>query len=58
VSFSVQFFIGHAGAIVMGNMGTAESKMKALQKVNVQVVESPAHIGATMKMMLQSYRVI
>ena len=41
--------MGHAGAIVSGGEGTAESKMKAMADAGVHVCESPADIGATMK---------
>ncbi|HXF29534.1 MAG TPA: succinate--CoA ligase subunit alpha [Chlamydiales bacterium] len=41
--------MGHAGAIISGSSGTAESKIEALQRANVTVVENPARIGETMK---------
>jgi len=37
--------MGHAGAIVMGKTGTAESKIKALRKANVKVAEKPSDIA-------------
>lgn len=44
--------MGHAGAIVAGGKGTAKEKMEALSSCGVEVVESPADIGITMKRIL------
>lgn len=44
--------MGHAGAIVAGGKGTAKEKMEALNSCGVEVVESPADIGITMKRIL------
>ncbi len=41
--------MGHAGAIVAGNKGTAKEKIYSLRKANVTVVESAAEIGNTVK---------
>ena len=41
--------MGHAGAIVTGKEGTADSKYEALQEAGVHTVESPALIGKKMK---------
>jgi succinyl-CoA synthetase alpha subunit len=41
--------MGHAGAIVSGGKGTADDKMAAMQNAGIQVCESPADIGATVK---------
>jgi len=45
--------MGHAGAIISGGKGTALDKMKALQSAGIQVCESPADIGLTMKKAIQ-----
>ncbi len=41
--------MGHAGAIVMGNRGTYQSKQKALEKAGVEVLKTPSDIGAALK---------
>ncbi len=40
--------MGHAGAIISGGKGTAESKIRALKESNVFIAESPALLGETM----------
>ena len=44
--------MGHAGAIISGGKGTAGDKKKALTDAGVNVVESPAEIGITLKEIL------
>ena len=44
--------MGHAGAIVTGNEGTASSKYRALNDAGVRTTDSPAMIGEIMKDLL------
>ena len=45
--------MGHAGAIVMGNAGTAESKIKAYTDAGVPVAEKPSDIVKLLKGLLK-----
>ncbi|MEM1212624.1 MAG: succinate--CoA ligase subunit alpha [Planctomycetota bacterium] len=40
--------MGHAGAIISGGEGTAESKLAALKDAGCHIAESPADLGSTM----------
>ena len=40
--------MGHAGAIISGGQGDAESKIAALRKADFQIAETPADMGAAM----------
>ena len=39
--------LGHAGAIVSGNVGTAETKIAALKDAGVHVVKNPVELVET-----------
>ncbi|PIQ97999.1 MAG: succinate--CoA ligase subunit alpha [Nitrospinae bacterium CG11_big_fil_rev_8_21_14_0_20_56_8] len=45
--------MGHAGAIISGGQGTAQEKMKVMQKCGIKVVKSPADIGKTLAQAIQ-----
>jgi len=41
--------MGHAGAIISGGQGTAESKMEALRAAGIYVAEDLGTLGQTVK---------
>lgn len=44
--------MGHAGAIITGNAGRAEEKMKALKEAGAVIIEMPTEIGTTVRNIL------
>ena len=47
--------MGHAGAIISGNSGTATAKKQALADAGATIVDSPAEIGATTQRVLREH---
>jgi succinyl-CoA synthetase alpha subunit len=45
--------MGHAGAIISGGTGSAQTKLEALKSAGVAVSDSPAEIGKTMVNLLK-----
>ncbi len=45
--------MGHAGAIIMGKAGTAESKIDALRKAGVEVAEKPGDVATILENLLK-----
>jgi len=45
--------MGHAGAIIAGNTGTAQAKKEALAAAGAVICESPAEIGSTTKRVMK-----
>ncbi|MEM2534914.1 MAG: succinate--CoA ligase subunit alpha, partial [Candidatus Nezhaarchaeales archaeon] len=45
--------MGHAGAIVMGRTGSAESKINALKKAGVEIAQKPSDIAVLLKRLIR-----
>ena len=45
--------MGHAGAIITGNKGTAESKVKAFQDAGVKVADVPSQVVELIKKVIK-----
>ncbi len=45
--------MGHAGAIIMGKAGTAESKIEAFKKAGVDVAEKPSDVAALLERLVK-----
>ncbi len=50
--------MGHAGAIISGSKGTAQSKMDAMRDAGISLAESPADIGLSMKKLCADKNVV
>jgi succinyl-CoA synthetase alpha subunit len=48
--------MGHAGAVVSGDRGSAKGKMAALKAAGATVVENPAEMGLAMLRRLKERR--
>ena len=44
--------MGHAGAIISGGQGTAQSKIDALEEAGAKVTLNPSEMGALLKQAL------
>src|SRR5215470_9148195 len=48
--------MGHAGAIISGDKGTADEKLAALKAAGIEIAESPADMGAAMQRAMKRSR--
>jgi succinyl-CoA synthetase alpha subunit len=45
--------MGHAGAIISGGKGKAETKIEAMKRAGIAISDSPAALGKTLKRVLK-----
>ncbi|MEM3774692.1 MAG: succinate--CoA ligase subunit alpha, partial [Candidatus Bathyarchaeia archaeon] len=45
--------MGHAGAIIMGKAGTAQSKIEAFRKAGVEVAEKPSEVATLLERLVK-----
>ncbi|MEM3617137.1 MAG: succinate--CoA ligase subunit alpha [Candidatus Bathyarchaeia archaeon] len=45
--------MGHAGAIIMGKAGTAESKIEAFRKAGIKVAEKPSEVATLLEKLIK-----
>jgi succinyl-CoA synthetase alpha subunit len=48
--------MGHAGAIIAGGKGTAEDKIAAMKDAGIYVADSPAGMGAAVKLAMDEFK--
>lgn len=47
--------LGHAGAIIEGQQGTALDKLRALKEAGVKIIENPARIGQNIREIMKNF---
>jgi succinyl-CoA synthetase alpha subunit len=47
--------MGHAGAIISGGQGGAETKLAVMEECGIHITRNPAEMGRMMQKVLQAY---